>query len=189
MRSNLRITADFLKIKFFFIFLGLFSFIAITKASQPINNSLPILNGGDWVKYFAKPGNVEIYFPVQYDNNFKETSEGKVTTVTAKDGSTDYLLIWTILKDNAPTGYEASKTAMLKFKDAHKGEIKEEDKFKSKKCEGVEATILIPSQSLTVNYKVIIVNKIMYQIAVISPTATINKKDVSKFMKSFEITN
>lgn len=185
-RSNI---FDFFKIKLTFILIGIITFSYSTKANLNSNNRLPISNGGDWVKYFAKPGNVEIYFPTQYENNFKETDEGKITTVTAKDGSTDYLLIWTILKDNAPTNYEASKSAMLKFKDAYKGEVKEEDKFKSKKCEGVEATILVPSQNITINYKVIIVNKIMYQIAVFSPTASINKKNINKFFKSFEITN
>jgi hypothetical protein len=161
----------------------------VANANQNSSTNPLYPKGGDWIKYFSKPGFVEIYFPVQYDNNFQETADGKTTTVSAKNGGTEYLLIWTILKDNAPTGYDASKTAMSKFKDSYKGEIKEEDKFKMEKTEGVEALILIPDKNLTLNYKVIIVNKIMYQIAVFSPTATINKKDVSKFMKSFDITD
>ncbi len=179
------------KINFFLLFICVFTTtIFTTKANQPFPNSSLSTKGGDWVKYFSKPGYIEIYFPVKYENSFQETTEGKVTTVTAKNGGADFLLIWTILKDNAPTGYEASNTAALtKFKDSYKGEIKEQEKFKQKKSEGIEAIILIPAQNLTVNYKVIIVKNILYQIAVFSPTANINKKDVNKFMKSFEITD
>lgn len=178
------------KIRLFMVFIGIFALtIASMKTSQANTYKLPIFNGGDWVKYFSKPGFVEIYFPVQYENKFQETTDGKVTTVTATSGETKYMLIWTILKDNAATDFAASKAAMTKFKDSYNGQVKEEDKFKMKKCEGVEALILIPEKNLTLNYKVIIVNKIMYQIAVISPTASIDKKNVNKFMKSFEITN
>jgi hypothetical protein len=189
MKSKNRKQSFHKKIKLLILCLSVFSLtFSVAKANQPYPNILSLTKGGDWVKYFSKPGNVEIYFPVQYENSFKETPDGKVTTITAKNGDTDYLLIWTILKDNT-SGYEASKAAMVKFKDSYKGDLKEEEKYKEKKCEGVKALIVIPDKNITINYQVIIVNKIMYQLAVFSPTANINKKDMNKFMKSFNITD
>jgi len=190
MKSKIRKSNYFEKIKLLILCFGAFSLIfAFASANPPYTSSFPPTKGGEWIKYFSKPGNVEILFPVKYETNFQETTDGKVTTVTANNGDTKYLLIWTILKDKAPTDYEASKSAMTKFKDSYKGNIKEEDKFKHKKSVGVKAIILIPDKNITLNYKVIIVNKIMYQVAVFSPTASINKKDLGKFIKSFEITD
>jgi len=188
MKSKSKNSSYVKKAKLILLFLGVLS-VSVAVSNQPYNPVSLKIQDGDWIKYFSKPGFVEIYFPTIFESNFQATNEGKITTVTAKDGGAEYLLKWTILPDNSTSNYAGAKTAMLKFKDSYKGEVKEEDKFKMKKTEGAEAMILIPEKNLTVNYKVIIVNSIMYEVAVFSPTAAINKKNVNKFLKSFEITD
>lgn len=137
--------------------------------------------------YSSTEGRMSIKFPAEYEVD--PGTPGKLKTVkisTTIDEQTffaSYSLHETEIMDHE----EMAKVSLESFSERVGGEITAESVWKVKKNKGIKATIDMSEKESRVQYQVILVGNIQYQIVVVASYDAWDQKAVDKFFKSFKI--
>jgi len=142
---------------------------------------------GKWYTYLSEEGKVRINFPAEYAEEVKANNPNAPRKISARYNNVDYILSYTIHETPIVMHSEMAKVSVESFVEALGGELVMNKAYTYKGNTGQSALIMLKNGQLTVNYRVILVGQIQYQVIVVSPTASQDIKTLNKFLKSFKL--
>ena len=118
-----------------------------------------------------------------------ETKKEDATTykATATKGQTTYFVGFTVHQTQMMDHQELAQVSLDAFAETLGGIITEQSDWKYKKNLGRQAVVELKEQDARVDYKVILVDQIQYQLVIVSPKADHDAKVAKKFFKSFKM--
>ena len=137
--------------------------------------------------YTSVEGKMSIKFPAAYEVD--SNPSGKVTTVkiTTTLNEQTFFASYSLHETEDMDHEKMAKVSLQSFSERVGGEITEESVWQVKKDKGVKAVIDMAEQESKVQYQVILVGNIQYQIVVVASYDAWDQKAADKFFKSFKI--
>ena len=132
-------------------------------------------------------GKFSITFPAEYTTD-REEKENSTTIKTSCDheGHT-FLASYTLHKTEMVDHEEMAEVSYDSFIGAVQGELLSKSEWKIKDNTGVKALMNMPANSMKLEYHVILVGNIQYQLVAMAPIADYDDKATEKFFNSFKL--
>lgn len=137
--------------------------------------------------YQSNEGKLSVVFPGDFttertegDNNFTVKTSCNVNNQTYFVSYTMHSLELTDPLDLAETSYDSFITVL-------KGVMVSKAEWKVKEHKGIKAMIDLPDNGSKLEYRVIIVGNIQYQLIALAANIDYNDKDAASFFKSFKM--
>jgi hypothetical protein len=161
---------------FVMIGLGLFMTVFVAQAQKQ--------------KYSSEQGKMSIVFPAAYETSEISTSEDMQTLKTTSQlGDMTYFASYTLHSIPMENPEDLAKESLDAFVAQLNGVLMEQEIWKVKKHNGQLAhiTLQIEDANARIEYRVIIIGQLQYQIIAMTDADTWDSKTVKKFMKSFKV--
>lgn len=134
---------------------------------------------------------VSMSFPCIYENTVTEkTNDANEVTrtlkVKCKSGDNTYILNVSKHPMSLTDPKGLAETSVNSFVKAVNGELKSRELYTQKGNEGLDALIYMPAQSKYVHYRVILLNRLQYQVIVINNSESLSAAD-RDFLQSFKM--
>lgn len=178
--------------KKFSIMLGLLFLIAMgTSAFTFESTASPAptgIEGDKWYSFSSATGKFKMKFPAKPE--ISETKKDEATTykAVAQAGSSTYFVGFTVHEIEMVEPYELAKVSLGAFNETLGGTVKEESDWNFKGNRGIQAKIAVSAQqNMLIEYRVLLVGQIQYQLVVIAPDNDFDSKTAGKFYKSFKL--
>jgi hypothetical protein len=137
--------------------------------------------------YSTEEGKFSITFPGEYSSEREEKENATtIKTTCIYEGHTyfaSYSLHQTEMtdhKDMAEVSYDA-------FIEAVKGQLLSKSDWDVKDNEGLKAVMIIADNTVKLEYRVVLVGNIQYQLVAMAAVEEYNSKAIDKFFKSFKL--
>jgi hypothetical protein len=139
------------------------------------------------IKYTSAEGKLSMKFPVAFKSVTKEAEDHKSVETQASFEDQLYFVSYTIHKVKMENHESLAATSLESFNEAMSGTITKQATWAIKKHKGLQADIEIPGNNMRVEYRVLLIGQIQYQIVVISEVAKWNQLRADEFIKSFKV--
>ena len=146
--------------------------------------TLPFAKG---FKYTSAEGKFSISFPGEFKTETTDQDEAKTVKTSATLGDLTYFASYTLHQIKMSEPESLAGTSLEAFTEATGGSITSQSEWKIKEHKGVKATISLEEQKSKIQYQVILVGQLQYQILVVAPNASWYQKTADTFFKSFKL--
>lgn len=150
-----------------------FTFIAVSFASSSAKNV-----------YSTMEGKMKISFPGEYEVSKMDENTTKIVSVV---DNANYFCTFTINDVTLVDPEGLAQSSLDGFNEVLEGTINNKSVWKIQKHKGLKAEIDVTSIQAKVQYHVVLVGKIHYQMVVIAGYKDFDQKKVDAFMKSFKM--
>jgi hypothetical protein len=141
-----------------------------------------------WYAYSTEVGKIKAKFPGNPALENQDTEIGKKHTATARFGENTYMISYVIHSTTLAEQEKLADASLTAFRDKVKGQILNQSSWSVKKAgNGIRATIAMPDKDAKVEYRVILIGQIQYQVIVVAPTDKYDSKVADKFFKKVKI--
>lgn len=137
--------------------------------------------------YNSSVGKFSIVFPAQYEvqtSGDGELESGKIS-VTIDDQT--YFASYTVHTVDLTNVKELTEVSVDSFREELSATMQGKSEWKVKKNSGLKATMKLAEQDVKMQYHVLIVGQIQYQLIVAAPSGSFNQKAADAFIKSFKL--
>ncbi|MEZ5003338.1 MAG: hypothetical protein R2730_09930 [Chitinophagales bacterium] len=134
-------------------------------------------------KLISSQGKMSVKFPAEYT----KTDDGLTVKYSAVVGEQTFFAAYTIHEVELEDKMGLSEVSLEEFNNILNGTILQKTEWKVKKNTGLKGVIRMATEETKVQYHVVMVGQIQYQVVVIAPEATWDQKSTDKFVKSFKI--
>lgn len=159
--------------------------MAVSFISQPVlaqKKAKP-----DWQSYESKAGKFKAKFPSTPEVKTEDTDTGKRHKAMARFGNGVYFATFMVHDTPLAKHFDLAKTSLVAFNDKLGGTIKSQNDWEVKGHKGLQATINIADKGSLVEYRVVLVGQIQYQLIVVYPENEWDAKTTKKFFKKFKL--
>ncbi|MCB9233762.1 MAG: hypothetical protein H6581_19050 [Bacteroidia bacterium] len=144
--------------------------------------------GGKWYNFTSSTGKFSIQFPAKPEISDTKTDEAHTYKANATVGESSYFVGFTVHTTPMVNPDDLAQVSLDAFNETLGGTIESSSEWKYKGETGRQAMIKMEAQGAQVDYKVIIIGQIQYQLIVISTSGDYDAKSAKKFFKSFKTT-
>lgn len=138
-------------------------------------------------KYKSEEGKMSITFPAAFESDVADTGDAKIMKISATNGEQTFFASYT-LHTVALTDRELlAETSLESFTETTGGTMAYKKSWNMNGEKGFIALIELEEQKAYLQYQVILIGNIQYQIVVVAPKASWNQKSADKFLKSFKV--
>lgn len=142
---------------------------------------------GEKKTYTSAEGKMSLTFPGEYEVGELDAGDATTTKISALVDDVTYFGSYTLHTTEMTNPVSLAQTSMDAFVETLGGEIIQQSVWKIKKNKGLQADIDLKSTGAKVQYHVIIVGQIQYQLAVVASYDKWDKKKFTAFAKTFKI--
>ena len=139
------------------------------------------------VAYKSEEGKFSIKFPGEFKENITEKESAKTVKIQCELEKSNYFASYSLHKVDIDDPLEMAEVSLESFTEAIHGVVVTRTEWKIKKNEGLKALIDLPDNGAKLEYRVILVGNIQYQLIVIAVDGAIDKKKANAFFKSFKL--
>ena len=137
--------------------------------------------------YSSSEAKLSVTFPGEFTTTEQVEESYKSVKTQAIIDDMVFFVNYT-MHDNEMTDSEGlAKVSLTAFIEGLEGEVSEENTWKVNKKNGLRAIFNAQGNSLTGEYRVVILDQIQYQITVVAPKESWDAKKAKKFFKSFKV--
>jgi hypothetical protein len=129
-------------------------------------------------------GKMKIEFPGDYEVSKIDENTTKIESVVV---NMSYLCTYTINNESVEDPEVLAQSSLDGFNGVFKGTINSKTVWKIQKHKGLKAEIDVPTLKVKVQYHVVLVENIHYQLVVISGVNEFDQKKADAFSKSFRM--
>lgn len=140
-----------------------------------------------WYSYSTEVGKVKAKFPGNPTLENQDTDIGKKHTATSRFGDNTYMISYVIHSTQLADQEKLAEASLNAFRDKVKGQILNQSAWNLKAGKGTRATISMPDKDAKVEYRVVLIGQLQYQVIVVAPTNKYDAKVAEKFFKKVKI--
>lgn len=141
-----------------------------------------------WHAYSTEVGKIKAKFPGNPTLENQDTEIGKKHTATARFGENTYMISYVIHTTTLAEQDKLADASLAAFRDKVKGQVLNQSPWTVKKAgTGIRASIAMPDKDAKVEYRVVLIGQIQYQIIVVAPSDKYDAKVAEKFLKKVKI--
>lgn len=137
--------------------------------------------------YSTEEGKFSIKFPNEIKEEIEESETSKAVKVSCALNEQTFLASYTLHKIQMENHDEMEEFAIESFGNAIKGTTKFTAEWKLKNHSGLIAQYEMEEQGVRVDYRVLLVDQIQYQLIVLAANDNFDEELASKFFKSFKL--
>ena len=139
-------------------------------------------------KFTSEEGKFSIVFPSSFQSEtITQENNTKTVKISAEAKNQNYMATYTIHQMEMNNPGSLAQTSLDAFVEAAKGTVQNQSEWKIKNNPGIKSIILLDGQDAKIEYRVIIVGKIQYQVIIVSPNKLWDQKAADVFYKSFSL--
>ena len=137
--------------------------------------------------YSTKEGKFSVTFPAAFKTEITEQESAKTIKTSAAVGDQTYFASYTLHEVEMTDPESLAETSLEAFTEATGGTLSDKNAWKIKAHNGLKAIITLEEQDAKIQYHVILVGQLQYQIIVVGPEASWEQKPADGFFKSFKL--
>jgi hypothetical protein len=138
--------------------------------------------------YASDDGKFEITFQCEYQEKVSEGSRPS-SKIRCEDEGQAFSATFIVADREIPNSKSIAKYTLSAIAKSSGGELKSESDWKVGKHTGVKGIIQVDDRDYKIDYRILYVGKIQYQIVYGAVTADFDEKKAATFFKSFKLTN
>ncbi len=135
--------------------------------------------------YDSEEGKLEIKFPCKFIEKENESETSRTVEIQCEKDGYSYFASFSIHKIDMGNPLEIAEISLESFTKALKGIVITRTEWKVRKHEGIAAIIDMPDYGSKLEYRIILVGNIQYQLFVVAANNIYDEKTVDTFFKSF----
>jgi len=137
--------------------------------------------------YQSKEGKLSVVFPGDFTTERTKGNYHVTVKTTCMYNNQTYFVSYTIHSLELTDPLDLAEASYDSFITAVKGVMISKTEWKVKELEGIQAMIDLPESGSKLDYRVIIVGNIQYQLIALAANIDYNEKGAGSFFKSFKI--
>jgi hypothetical protein len=137
--------------------------------------------------YQSEEGKLSVVFPGDFTTERTEGNNNYTVKTTCTYNNQTYFVSYTMHSLELTDPLDLAETSYDSFITALKGVMISKAEWTVKEHKGIKAMIDLPENSSKLDYRVIIVGNIQYQLIALAANIDYNEKDAESFFKSFKI--
>ena len=138
-------------------------------------------------KYSSKEGKMTVSFPSEYEVTTTDAESAVTVKVSAVEGERTYFASYTLHDTPLSDREGLAQVSLDSFNETLKGTIINQSTWSLKGQKGLYAKITIPDLDAKIDYHVILVGQIQYQLVVLATQPQWDQKKADAFVKSFKM--
>lgn len=146
-----------------------------------------IMLGQESRKFNSVEGKCSITFPGEYDIEKEETEHAMVVKIICNKDNRTYFLSYSLHKNELVDHEEMAEVSYDSFVEAVAGEARSKSEWVVQGHQGLKSLIDMPASQALVDYRVVLVGDIQYQLAAIATYDNYDEALFEDFSESFEI--
>ena len=146
----------------------------------------PVIQGQDIYEFKSVEGKCTVTFPGEYNIDSDETEYAKVVKVMCNTDSHTFLLSYSLHKNEMVDHQNMAEVSYDSFIEAVGGQELSKEEWEINGQKGLKATIEMPANNSKVDYRVILVGEIQYQLASIASNQNYDEAAIAAFNDSFD---
>jgi hypothetical protein len=145
---------------------------------------------GDSETYSSKDGKFRVTFPGAYEETVGEGEDQKTVKINFVQGEHILFASYTLHETEITDHQDMAEVSLDSFVEAVNGDLISKSEWKVKGNSGLQSVMTIESEEkiIKIDYRVVLVGQLQYQLVSIAPTDDYDTKMSDKFFKSFQIT-
>ncbi len=149
--------------------------------------SISYLHAQKSFNYSSDEGKFSIKFPGEYTETVVEKETAKTVKNQCEKDGINYLASYTLHYLEITDHLDMAEVSLESFTEAVQGIIITRTEWKVKKHEGLRALIDLPDNGKKLEYRVILVGNIQYQLIAFAANDIFNEDDINSYFKSFKL--
>lgn len=137
--------------------------------------------------YQSEEGKLSVVFPGDYTTERTEGNNNYTVKTTCTYNNQTYFVSYTMHSLELTDPLDLAEASYDSFITALKGVMISKTEWTVKEHKGIQALIDLPENGSKLEYRVIIVGNIQYQLIALAANIDYNEKDAESFFKSFKI--
>ncbi|MCB9081071.1 MAG: hypothetical protein H6555_05100 [Lewinellaceae bacterium] len=142
---------------------------------------------GKGFAYSSSAGKFSVVFPARYEVQTSEGEEVETTKISVTIDEQTFFASYTVHTVNLTDRDDLLEVSVDSFREQLNGTIQGKSAWKVKKESGLQAVMNLEEQDAKIQYHVLIVGQIQYQLVVVAPSGSFNQKAADAFIKSFKL--
>lgn len=140
--------------------------------------------------YSSIEGKFKVTFPDTYEEVVSESEDQKTVKINCVQGEHIMFASYTLHETAITDHQDMAEVSMESFVEAVGGKLLSRSEWKVKGNSGLQSVMNIESDEkiIKIDYRVVLVGQLQYQLVFISPSDDYDIKMAAKFFKSFQIT-
>lgn len=138
-------------------------------------------------KFTSKEGKYSVVFPAEFKSETVKKEYATTIKTTAMLSNQTFLASYTIHEQELGDRKELATVSLESFVDGVSGKITKQSEWKIKKNSGIKATISLSEKDATVEYWVILIGQIQYQVTSVAANSNWDQKAADAFLRSFKV--
>ncbi|HEY9115990.1 MAG TPA: hypothetical protein VIN10_14940 [Bacteroidales bacterium] len=139
------------------------------------------------VYYSSSVGKFSIVFPTQYKIETTDNGDSETVKISSSSNDQTYFASYTVHTVELTGLEDLAEVSLNSFSEQLGGTISEKKEWKVNKNNGLEATMNLKEQDAKVQYYVILVGQVQYQLIVLAANSSFDQKAADAFIKSFKL--
>lgn len=146
----------------------------------------PVIHGQDIHDFKSVEGKCSATFPGEYNIDSNETEYAKVVKVMCNTNTHTFLLSYSLHKNKMDDHENMAEVSYESFIEAVGGQELSKEKWEINGHKGLKAIIEMPANNSKVDYRVVLVGDIQYQLASIASDKNYDEAVIAAFNDSFD---
>lgn len=138
-------------------------------------------------KYSSAEGKMTVTFPAAFETEVNSQNDIETTKITAIVDEQTFFAAYTLHQTELEDQIMLAQIALDSFSETLNGNILQQSAWKIKKNEGVQAVLNLDEQDAKIQYRVIMIGNLQYQLVVIAANSSFDQKAADSFFKSFKV--
>ncbi len=138
-------------------------------------------------KYSSEEGKMSIVFPNEFEIEESDLENVKVVKITATHDELFLFASYSLHKTEITNHESLAELSVQSFAESITGTINGQSEWKVKKHNGLKAMMELAENESRVQYNVILVGDIQYQLVVVAPQDSWDQEAADTFFKSFKL--
>jgi hypothetical protein len=155
----------------------LISVLIFTTASAPAKKHV----------YKTEEGKFSITFPAEYTTEREEKESATTIKTSCVDDGHTFFASYTLHVTEITDHQEMAEVSYESFISAVQGELLSKSKWNIKDHEGLKAVMNISDNSMKLEYRVVLVGNIQYQLVAMAMLEEYDEKAAARYFKSFKL--
>lgn len=137
--------------------------------------------------YSSSAGNFSIVFPTQYKIETTDNGDSETVKISSTSNEQTYFASYTVHSVELTDLKELAEVSLNTFSEQLGATVSEQSEWKVNKNSGLKATMNMAEQDIKVQYFVIIVEQVQFQLIVLAKNSSFDQKAADAFIKSFKL--
>jgi len=137
--------------------------------------------------YSSSAGKFSIVFPTQYKIETTDNGDTETVKISSTNNDQTYFASYTVHTVELTGLEDLAEVSLNSFSEQLGATISGQSEWKVNKNSGLEATMYLKDQDAKVQYYVLLVGQIQYQLIVLATNSSFDQKAADAFIKSFKL--